>query len=284
MVIKNVNLETVCGITSTFPDNPYFEVAFAGKSNVGKSSLINALMNRKSLARTSSQPGKTQTINFYNVNDAMYLVDLPGYGYANASVEIKAKWGKMIERYLHTSTKLQAVFLLIDIRHEPSENDCLMYDWMVEQGFAPIIIATKMDKISRGAVQKHLAMIQKKLNVEQGTIIVPFSAETKQGREEIWELIDSLVLPEEELESDAVSMLDDNGENLLAHNVAQSDKVVNQSNQGEMKMANENSADNQSDNEKKRKPRWKATGKAPAKKTLKNQAKKAEKKAGKKKK
>ena len=117
MVIRSVNLETVCGVTSDFPDNLHYEVAFAGKSNVGKSSLINALVNRKSLARTSSQPGKTQTINFYNINDAMYLVDLPGYGYANASVEIKAKWGKMIERYLHTSKKLQAVFLLIDIRH-----------------------------------------------------------------------------------------------------------------------------------------------------------------------
>ena len=198
MVIKNVCLETVCGITSTFPDNPHYEVAFAGKSNVGKSSLINALVNRKALARTSSQPGKTQTINFYNINDAMYLVDLPGYGYANANVEIKAKWGKMIEKYLHTSTKLKAVFLLIDIRHNPSENDCLMYEWMVEQGFAPIIIATKMDKISRGAVPKHLKMIADTLQVEPDTIMIPFSAETKQGRDDIWELIDGLVLPEEE--------------------------------------------------------------------------------------
>ena len=185
MVIKSVNLETVCGITSTFPDNPHYEVAFAGKSNVGKSSLINALMNRKALARTSSQPGKTQTINFYNVNDAMYLVDLPGYGYANANVEIKAKWGKMIEKYLHTSSKLKAVFLLIDIRHEPSDNDCLMYEWMVEQGFAPIIIATKLDKISRGAVSKHMKMIADTLKVEPDTIMIPFSAETKQGREDI---------------------------------------------------------------------------------------------------
>lgn len=272
MVIKSVNLETVCGITSTFPDNPHFEVAFAGKSNVGKSSLINALMNRKSLARTSSQPGKTQTINFYNVNDAMYLVDLPGYGYANASVEIKAKWGKMIERYLHTSTKLQAVFLLIDIRHEPSENDCLMYEWMVEQGFAPIIIATKMDKISRGAVSKHLAMIKKKLHVEPNTIMIPFSAETKQGREEIWELIDSLVLPEEEENSNAEAMLDE-VEHVLEENLAESDIAINQNKQDGMNV-----------DEKQRKPRWKATGKAPAKKTLKQQAKKAEKKAGKKKK
>lgn len=151
MIIKNVNLETVCGITSAIPDNLLDEVAFAGKSNVGKSSLINALMNRKSLARTSSQPGKTQTINFYNVNEAMYLVDLPGYGYANANIEIKAKWGQMIENYLHISKRLKAVFLLIDIRHEPSENDQMMYEWMVHQGFAPIIIATKSDKLKKDA-------------------------------------------------------------------------------------------------------------------------------------
>lgn len=199
MVIKNVNLETVCGITSTIPDNPYYEVAFAGKSNVGKSSLINALMNRKSLARTSSKPGKTQTINFYNVNDCMYLVDLPGYGYANANVEIKAKWGEMIENYLHVSEKLQAVFLLIDIRHDPSDNDKLMYEWMVSQGYAPIIIATKVDKIKRAQIYNHLYAIEKGLNVEPDTVIIPFSAETKQGKEEIWQLIDSLVLPEEEL-------------------------------------------------------------------------------------
>lgn len=198
MVIKNVNLETVCGITSKIPDNPYNEVAFAGKSNVGKSSLINALMNRKSLARTSAQPGKTQTINFYNINDVMYLVDLPGYGYAKASEEVKAKWGKMIENYLHTSKKLKAVFLLIDIRHAPSANDRMMYEWMVYQGFAPIIIATKLDKIKRSQIQKNLKIVREGLGVQPGTTIIPFSAETKQGRNEIWELIDSLVLPQEE--------------------------------------------------------------------------------------
>lgn len=197
MVIKNVNLETVCGITSTIPDNAYNEVAFAGKSNVGKSSLINALMNRKSLARTSAQPGKTQTINFYNINDAMYLVDLPGYGYAKAAVEVKEKWGKMIENYLHVSKKLKAVFLLIDIRHDPSANDKMMYEWMVYQGFAPIIIATKLDKIKRSQIQKNLKAIREGLNVEPKTTIIPFSAETKQGRDEIWELIDALVLPGE---------------------------------------------------------------------------------------
>lgn len=255
MVIKNVNLETVCGITSEFPDNPHYEVAFAGKSNVGKSSLINALVNRKALARTSSQPGKTQTINFYNINDAMYLVDLPGYGYANANVEIKAKWGKMIERYLHTSDKLKAVFLLIDIRHQPSDNDCLMYDWMVEQGFAPIIIATKMDKISRGAVPKHMKMIADTLKVEEDTIMIPFSSETKQGREDIWELIDSLVLPEDEV-----------GENEENTPVEQCSTGENEVKVGE-------------EPQKQRKPRWKAEGKETAKKTKKLQEKKAAKTA-----
>ena len=200
MVIKNVSLETVCGITSKIPDNMYNEVAFAGKSNVGKSSLINALMNRKSLARTSSQPGKTQTINFYNINDAMYLVDLPGYGYAKVSEHEKEKWGKMIERYLQTSKKLKAVFLLIDIRHDPSANDRQMYEWMVYQGYAPIIIATKLDKIKRSQIQKNMKAIREGLQVQPGTIIIPFSAETKQGRDEIWELIDAFVLPQEESE------------------------------------------------------------------------------------
>lgn len=191
MVIKNVNLETVCGITSTIPDNPHMEFAFAGKSNVGKSSLINGLMNRKSLARTSAQPGKTQTINFYNINDELYFVDLPGYGYAKANESIKAQWGRMIENYLHASKKLQAVFLLIDIRHEPSGNDRMMYDWILNQGFQPIIIATKLDKINRSQIQKHVKMIKTGLQAKKDTIVIPYSAQTKQGREEIYELLDS---------------------------------------------------------------------------------------------
>ena len=202
MVIRSVNLETVCGITSKIPDNPFNEVAFAGKSNVGKSSMINALLNRKSLARTSAQPGKPQTINFYNVNDAMYLVDLPGYGYAKTSASEKEKWGKMIENYLHTSKKLQAVFLLIDIRHDPSANDKMMYDWMVYQGFTPIIIATKLDKIKRSQIQKNVKAIREGLKVKPGTVIIPFSSETKQGRDELWEVIDSFVLPQEETEEE----------------------------------------------------------------------------------
>lgn len=192
MVIKNVELEIVCGITSKLPETELMEVAFAGKSNVGKSSLINALMNRKALARTSATPGKTQTINFYNVNKELYLVDLPGYGYARVSEKEKIQWGKLIERYLHGSKQLKAVFLLIDIRHNPSENDRLMYSWIVNQGYNPIIIATKLDKIKRSQVQKHMKMIREGLDLVPGTTIIPFSAETKQGRDEIWELIESI--------------------------------------------------------------------------------------------
>ena len=193
MVIKQVSLETVCGITSKLPDSKHPEVAFAGKSNVGKSSLINALMNRKSLARTSAQPGKTQTINFYNVNDAIYFVDLPGYGYARANEEVKAKWGKMIEDYLHKSKQLKAVFLLIDIRHAPSGNDRIMYDWIVNQGYHPIIIATKLDKINRSQIQKQVKLIRTTLQVEPDTVVIPFSAETKQGREEIYDILDAII-------------------------------------------------------------------------------------------
>ena len=193
MVIKNVSLEIVCGITSKLPKTTHPEVAFAGKSNVGKSSLINALMNRKALARTSAQPGKTQTINYYNVNDRIYFVDLPGYGYAKANEEIKAKWGKMIEDYLHQSKQLRKVFLLIDIRHAPGENDRIMYEWILKNGYEPIIIATKLDKINRSQVQKQLKLIRTTLQVREGTILIPFSAETKQGREEIYEILDQVI-------------------------------------------------------------------------------------------
>lgn len=198
MVIRSVNLETVVGITSKIPENIRPEVAFAGKSNVGKSSLINALMNRKSLARTSSQPGKTQTINYYNINDDIYYVDLPGYGYANANENVKAKWGKMIEDYLHQSKMLREVFLLIDIRHKPSENDCIMYDWVVNNGYHPIIIATKLDKINRSQIQKQVKLIKETLQVEKGTVVIPFSATTKQGRDEIYEIIDRIVEEEKQ--------------------------------------------------------------------------------------
>lgn len=196
MHVKSVNLETVCGITSVLPNNDKIEVAFSGKSNVGKSSLINALMNRKAYARTSSQPGKTQTINFYNINDRLYFVDLPGYGYAKVSEALKEKWGKMIERYLKTSEQLKIIFLLIDIRHEPSANDRNMYEWIVFQGHEPIIIATKLDKINRSQIQKQVKIIREGLRAKPGTKIIPFSSLSKQGRDEIWDCIEN-VLPQE---------------------------------------------------------------------------------------
>lgn len=197
MIIKSVELETVCGITSKIPENNMPEIAFSGKSNVGKSSLINGLLNRKSLARTSSSPGKTQTINFYNVNDKLYFVDLPGYGYAKVSLEVKAKWGKMIENYLNKSKQLKTVFLLVDIRHDPSANDKNMYDWIVHNGYHPVIIATKLDKIKRSQVSKQIKAIKDGLQVLPGTSIFPFSAETKQGRDEIWDYIEGVLTSED---------------------------------------------------------------------------------------
>lgn len=196
MNVTKVNLETVCGITSKLPENLLPEFAFAGKSNVGKSSLINALMNRKAYARTSAQPGKTQTINFYNINAQLYFVDLPGYGYAKVSQELRAKWGKMIERYLKHSTQLKLIFLLVDIRHEPSENDCTMYDWVVHNGFLPVVIATKLDKINRSQVAKQCKLLRETLGMPEEGILIPFSAETRQGRDEIWQKIEEK-LPKE---------------------------------------------------------------------------------------
>ena len=193
MIIKKAELDIVCGITSALPNTGQPEIAFAGKSNVGKSSLINSLMNRKNLARTSSQPGKTQTINFYHINDEMYLVDLPGYGYAKANEQVKAQWGKMIERYLFSSKNLKAVFLLIDIRHEPSQNDKMMYEWISSKGFEPVIIATKLDKIKRSQIQKQTALIKKTLGISADAKFYTFSSPDRQGRDEVWEEIERLI-------------------------------------------------------------------------------------------
>ena len=197
MIIKTVNLETVCGVTSRLPDNPHPEFAFAGKSNVGKSTLINGLMNRKAYARTSAKPGKTQTINYYNINDALYLVDLPGYGYATAGVEVKQRWGKMIENYLKNSRQLAAVFLLVDIRHDSGANDVMMYDWMLQAGFKPYIIATKADKIKRSQLAKRLKEIRQylaqhsKVSAEVTFTPIAYSGITKAGREEIYQILES---------------------------------------------------------------------------------------------
>ena len=193
MFIKSAELETLCGITSKLPDNNLPEIAFAGKSNVGKSSLINGLLNRKALARTSSSPGKTQTINFYNINKELYFVDLPGYGYAKVSKEIRDKWGRMIDRYLHSSKQLRTVFLLVDIRHAPGENDKTMYNWIVSSGYKPIIICTKLDKIKRSQQAKNVKLIKDTLNLESGTKIIPFSAVSKQGKEDIWSFIQEAI-------------------------------------------------------------------------------------------
>ena len=194
MKMKNSSLETVCGKTSVLPEHTAPEVAFAGKSNVGKSSLINGLMNRKNLARTSSEPGKTQTINFYNINNGeIYFVDLPGYGYAKVSEKQREKWGKMIERYLKKSPSLKQVLLLIDIRHKPGNNDKLMYDWIVDSGFEPVIIATKHDKLKKNEVNKNLKLIAETLGEGKTVRIIPYSSVTKYGRDEILSLFDEFI-------------------------------------------------------------------------------------------
>lgn len=203
MKIKTVNLEKVIGVTSAIPEMTRPEAAFAGKSNVGKSSLINALMNRKSYARVSERPGKTQTINYYRINEGVtekdvkesgfapdvYLVDLPGYGYAKTAVSEKEKWGKMIENYLHGSARLSTVFLLVDIRHVPSENDIMMHDWIVANNKRPVIIATKKDKVKRSQLQKCVNTIRTALRVSEETPVIPFSAINKEGLEDIWRVI-----------------------------------------------------------------------------------------------
>ena len=197
MIIRSVNLETVCGITSRLPENSLPEIAFAGRSNVGKSTLINALMNRKSYARISAQPGKTQTINYYRINDDLYYVDLPGYGYARTSLETRARWGKMIERYFRMSKMLKCIFLLVDIRHEPTADDKQMADWIVRSGFLPYVVATKADKIKRSQLEKQLRMIRSELSLPPGTPVTAFSGETKQGRDVLWDYIEQEILGRE---------------------------------------------------------------------------------------
>ena len=213
LTVKNAELETVCGVTSQFPVNDSPELAFAGRSNVGKSSLINALLCRKKLARTSSEPGKTRTVNYYKVrcgktiNDGnpenskdkasedvyFYLVDLPGYGYAKTSMAERAKWGPMIEKYLKKSEQLKCVVLLVDIRHDPTADDRQMYDWIISAGRTPIVVATKSDKIKRSQLDKQVKNIRIKLNMEKDVRLIAFSAETKQGREELLEIIEEFI-------------------------------------------------------------------------------------------
>lgn len=194
MKIKSSELRTVCGPTSKLPAEELPEIAFAGRSNVGKSSLINSLLNRKNLARTSSSPGKTVTINFYIINEMFYFVDLPGYGYAKASLQERAKWGKMIEKYLSTRDVLRAVVLLVDIRHAPTKDDVMMYEWIVANGLKPIIVATKLDKIKRSQKDKNLKIVRETLGAEKDVKIVPYSSETKAGRDELLMILNKLLV------------------------------------------------------------------------------------------
>ena len=193
MIIRSVDLETVCGPTSELPVNSLPEVAFAGRSNVGKSSLINTVMQRKSFARTSAKPGKTQTLNFYNINDEIYLVDLPGYGYAKTSKALSEKWGTMIENYLTESEQLACVFLLVDIRNPVSELDKQMYEWINYLELQPIIIATKADKINRSQLEKHVKQVREGLGADEDDILIPFSSVTKQGLDDIYDLMEQVI-------------------------------------------------------------------------------------------
>ena len=212
MVIKNAELAVTCGVTSTFPENTKPEIAFAGRSNVGKSSLINGLLNRKNLARTSSTPGKTITINFYEINKEFFFVDLPGYGYAKAARTERAKWGKMIEKYLNNRSNLRSVFLLVDCRIPPTKDDQQMYSWMVSAGFNPVIIATKTDKLSKNQMIRSLGIIRKTLMAPQDVKILPFSALKRTGRDEILALIEEIVSDEPKIEETDPSRKSDSSE------------------------------------------------------------------------
>jgi ribosome biogenesis GTP-binding protein YsxC/EngB len=192
-MINNVKLEMSAGNKNQFPSNNLPQIAFVGKSNVGKSSLINSMIYRKSLAHTSNSPGKTRTINFYNVENELYFVDLPGYGYARASKTQIQKWSRLIESYLSGKNNLRLILLLIDIRHVPSENDKMMYDWLIFHNFNTIIVATKADKIKSSAIELHIENIKNKLCSDK--IILPFSSKTNFNRDELWKIIKNSILP-----------------------------------------------------------------------------------------
>ena len=193
MIIKKAEIIISAVKKEQYPETIVPEIAFAGKSNVGKSSMINALLNRRNLARTSSQPGKTQTINFYNINDEFDFVDLPGYGYAKVSKTEQAKWAGIIDTYLHIRHQLKEVILLVDIRHEPNKNDVQMYEWIKSFGFTGYVIATKADKLSNSQRIKSVNVIKKTLQIQDSNLIFPFSSSSKLGVEEVWELFEGIL-------------------------------------------------------------------------------------------
>lgn len=195
MLIRSVDLPYVCGVKSVLPKTGKPEFVLAGRSNVGKSSFVNTLIQRKSFARTSSTPGKTRTINFYAVNDAFFLVDLPGYGYAKTGPVEQEKWDRLIRRYLSEGEDIEEVILLLDSRRVPNEMDLQMFQWILAAtGYEPIVIITKMDKLKRSQHAKAIKEIREKLGASKDCIMIPFSAETKSGREEFLELVDKILL------------------------------------------------------------------------------------------
>ena len=194
MLIRSVDLPYVCGVKSVLPKTGKPEFVLAGRSNVGKSSFVNALLQRKSFARTSSTPGKTRTINFYAVNDAFFLVDLPGYGYAKTGQVEQEKWDRLIRRYLSEGEDIEEVILLLDSRRVPNEMDLQMFQWILAAtGYEPIVIITKMDKLKRSQHAKAIKEIREKLGASKDCMMIPFSAETKSGREEFLELVDKIL-------------------------------------------------------------------------------------------
>ncbi len=201
MKITDAQLEKIAVNKTQYPDENLYEIAFAGRSNVGKSSFINSMLNRTNIARTSSKPGKTRTINFYNINGEFRFVDLPGYGYAQVSKKEKEKWGYIIEEYLNTRKNLIEVIQLVDIRHEPTEQDILMYNWIKTFNFTGIVIATKADKISKGKYQSNIKIIKNKLQVKESSLIIPYSSSKKTNKDKVWHVFEEILIKNQEQQS-----------------------------------------------------------------------------------
>ena len=197
---NNARHEITAVKPSQYPDGNMQEIIFVGRSNVGKSSIINSLVNRKNLAKVGGVPGKTRVINFYNIDDKLYLVDLPGYGYANVSKTMKASWGNIVESYLNTRKNIRLVIMLVDIRHTPTKDDKVMYEWILAMGMPHLLVASKSDKISRSAIKPRLKDIRDTLGLPEETKLIPYSSQTGAGRDELWKAIEeSLSLPGDEL-------------------------------------------------------------------------------------